>query len=141
MIEINKNLSISEDELDFSFSRSSGPGGQNVNKVSSRVSLLFDVANSPSLTDQQRKRILAELKTRINSEGVLRVICQKFRSQSANREEAIIRFTDLLRQALKRNPPRKKTKIPKAAIEKRIEDKKRQSQTKQRRTKKIAWDE
>ncbi|MCP4584223.1 MAG: aminoacyl-tRNA hydrolase [candidate division Zixibacteria bacterium] len=141
MIDVNKSLSISEDELEFSFSRSSGPGGQNVNKVSSRVSLLFDITNSPSLSDLQRLRIQAKLKTRINSEGILRVICQKFRSQSANREEAIIRFAELLRQALKRNPPRKKTKVPKAAVEKRIEEKKRQSRTKQRRTKKIAWDE
>jgi ribosome-associated protein len=141
MIGINRNLSISEDELEFSFSRSSGPGGQNVNKVSSRVTLLFDVANSQSLTDTQRRRIHAKLKTRINSMGVLRVVCQKYRNQSANRDEAIARFADLLRVALKRNPPRKKTKVPQTAIDKRIEEKKRQSRIKQNRAKKIAWDE
>ena len=141
MIEISKDLTINENELEFTFSRSGGPGGQNVNKVSSRVTLLFDVANSLSLSDIQRKRILIKLQTRINNEGVLRVICQKHRSQSANREEAIIRFTDLLHQALKRKTPRKKTKIPAAAVEKRIEEKKHRSRIKQKRTGKIAWEE
>jgi len=141
MIEISKDLTINESELEFTFSRSGGPGGQNVNKVSSRVTLLFDVANSPSLSDSQRQRLMTKLRTRINSEGVLRVICQKYRNQSANREEAINRFADLLRLAVKRKTPRKKTKIPLAAVEKRIEEKKHRSQIKQKRTRKIAWDE
>jgi ribosome-associated protein len=141
MIEISKDLTINENELEFTFSRSGGPGGQNVNKVSSRVTLLFDITNSPSLSDSQRQRLLAKLPTRINNKGILRVICQKHRSQSANREEAVIRFIDLLHQALKRKIPRKKTIIPPAAVEKRIDEKKHRGRIKQKRTGKIAWDE
>jgi ribosome-associated protein len=81
VIVVNADLAIPEHELAFSASRSSGPGGQNVNKVSSRVTLTFDVENSPSLSDSQRRRIRSRLQTRINKDGVLRVISQISRSQ------------------------------------------------------------
>jgi len=113
----------------FTFSRSSGPGGQNVNKVSSRVTLRFDVANSPSLTDHQKKRIMSKLKTRINKQDTLRIICQKYRTQI------------LMQNALKQAKARKKTSIPKAVIEHRIEDKKRKSRLKKERSEKIKLDE
>ena len=136
MIEITKTLSIPESELSFTFSRSAGPGGQHVNKVNSRVTLNFDVAGSGSLSNEQRERIRELLRTRINREGVLRVISQKHRSQHANREEATERFAELLREALRRRIPRKKTRIPKAVTERRLEEKRKLGLLKKDRSKK-----
>lgn len=133
MIEINNSLSIPDDELTFEFSRSSGPGGQNVNKVSTRATLLFDVASSPSLTEEQRSRILNRLQTRINKSGVLRVTSQKHRSQSANREAARERFAELIRTALQQIRPRRKTRVPKGVRERRLKEKKQRSMLKRQR--------
>ena len=87
-IAITSDVSIQADELSVVFSRSSGPGGQNVNKVSTRATVLFDVALSPSLTDEQKRKIRERLATRVSGEGVLRVSSQRERSQSANRAAA-----------------------------------------------------
>ena len=133
MIQINKTTAIFEDELTYDFSRSSGPGGQNVNKVNTRVTLYFDVKNSPSLTGFKKKAITAKLRTRINKEGVLRVISQKHRTQAANKRNATERFAELLKDALTFKPPRKKTKPTKGSIKRRLENKKQKSQTKQLR--------
>jgi ribosome-associated protein len=133
MIEINDSLSIQEAELSFRFSRSSGPGGQNVNKVSTKVTLLFDVACSPSLSEDQRSLIMRRLGTRITRAGVLRISSQKHRSQSANREASIERFGELLRMALERSRPRRKTRMPKSARERRLEQKKRRGTLKRQR--------
>ncbi len=133
VILIKDNLSIPDDELSFEFSRSSGPGGQNVNKVSTRVTLLFDVSGSPSLTDEQRSRIMSRLRTRITKAGVLRVTSQKHRSQSANREAARERFAELLHEALRRTRPRRKTNVPKAVREKRLTDKRHRGRLKRQR--------
>jgi len=135
MIVINDQLSIPEDELTYTASRSGGPGGQNVNKVSSRVTLTFDVLQSASLSDLQRQRISNRLSTRINKEGVLRVVSQKTRSQEMNREDATARFADLLRSALAVNPVRKETRVPKAARARRLEEKKKRTMIKQSRAK------
>ena len=124
MIDIGTSICISEDELEFRFSRSSGPGGQNVNKVSSRVTVFFDVENSPALTDDQKKLIKSKLRTRISNEGILRVVSQKFRTQPANKRMAVERLTELLQNALTRKPPRKKTQIPKSVKQKRLKEKK-----------------
>ncbi len=129
-IEIDRTLSIGFDELTFSASRSSGPGGQHVNKVSSRITLRFDVDCSPSLSDAQRARIRERLATRINQEGILMVHAQQHRSQLRNRELAIERFADLLRQALHEDVVRKATRTPRRAHRKRVEHKRRKSQTK-----------
>ena len=134
MIHINDQLSIPRDELSFTASRSSGPGGQHVNKVSTRVTLRFDVANSPSLTLGQKELILARLATRISKQGVLRVVSQKTRSQAANRELALERFVQLLQEALKQRPQRKPTKVPAAAKQKRLADKKHRSHLKRERS-------
>ena len=131
MIVVNEGLSIPEGELAFTASRSGGPGGQNVNKVSSRVTLTFDVVNSPSLSDWQRNRILNRLATRINKEGVLRVVSQTTRSQEMNRDDAAARFADLLRDALVIQPRRVKTRTPRVAKEKRLEEKKKRTAIKQ----------
>ena len=133
MIEICNGVRICEDELVFAFSRSSGPGGQNVNKVSSRVTLYFDVANTASLSDYQKRRIAAKLSSRINKDGVLRVVCQKFRTQAANRRLAVERLGELLTEAIARKTPRRKTKIPPSTKRKRLEDKKRRGETKKLR--------
>jgi len=141
MIEITGNTFINADELVFKVSRSGGPGGQNVNKVNTRVTLFFDVANCGSLSDWQKQRILDRLATRSDKNGVLRVASQKFRTQGANRNAAVERLQQLLADALKTRPIRKKSKVSYAAKKRRLEEKKRRSLLKrQRSTKNLAGD-
>jgi ribosome-associated protein len=135
MIEVADGIFISEDELVFKVSRSSGPGGQNVNKVNTRVTLMLDVANCNSFNDEQKQRILEHLATRANKAGILRIVSQKFRTQKANRKTAIERLCRLLSEALETHPVRKKTKVPKWAYQRRLEEKKRRSLLKQQRAK------
>jgi ribosome-associated protein len=130
-VKVNDQATIPADELDFRFSRASGPGGQHVQKSATRVELLFDVVKSPSLTDAQRARILKRLAGYIDSDGVLHLVSQSERSQWRNRQEVVGRFQDLLRQALKRRKLRKPTQPTVASREERIRKKKRRSQTKQ----------
>jgi len=144
MIEITATTSIAEQELSFTATRSSGPGGQNVNKVNTRVTLFFDVAGSPSLSEGQKQRLLGTLSTRIDKQGVLRVVSQKHRTQQANRRAAVERFQGLLQEALRRRPVRKKTRPSAGARQRRLRDKKRRSAIKQERAKKDwrqAWDQ
>jgi ribosome-associated protein len=136
MIEITRNIHISEDELIFRASRSSGPGGQNVNKVNTRITLFFDVAANHVLSDQRKQRILTCLSTRIDKDGILQVASQKYRTQKANRRAAIEKFQNLLVEALKTKPPRKKTKVPYAANQKRLDQKKHRGILKRQRTNK-----
>jgi len=138
MIRITDQLSIAEDELRFTASRSSGPGGQHVNKASTRVTLRFDLVNSPSLTPDDKQLLLERLSTRISKQGVLRVVSQKTRSQAANRELALERFVEILQQALEHRPERKTVKVPRAATEKRLADKKRRGYVKRERSWKIS---
>ena len=134
MIEIKNGITISEDELIFKFSRSSGPGGQNVNKVNTRVTLFFDLAKTASLSDAQKKRIQKKLASRISKAGVMRVISQRHRTQKANSRAAIERLRELLSGALETKPVRRKTKIPWAAKQRRLEEKKQRSKLKQQRS-------
>jgi ribosome-associated protein len=127
MIEIADNTFVSEDELKFTTSRSGGPGGQNVNKLNTRVTVLFDMAGSPSLSDAQKQQIRRALPNRIDKQGVLRVVSQKYRSQEANRQAALERLRQLLREALTPKTVRKKTKLPHAAKERRLRKKKQRS--------------
>lgn len=133
MIEIHPLLAIPEHELTFTASRSSGPGGQHVNKVSSRVTLSFDVANSPSLSEAQRRRLLARLATRITKDGVLKLHCQQHRSQAANRAELVTRFVAVLRQALRTRRRRKPTAPTRAARERRLTEKRQRGEIKRGR--------
>lgn len=132
---VNQKVSIPASLLEFTFSRSGGPGGQNVNKLNTRVQVTLDIANCPVLTDTQKRLIARKLKNRIDKEGRLHVICQDYRSQHANRNAAQERLAGLLADALKRRKRRKPTKPPKSAVEKRLRDKKQQSQKKQLRSK------
>ncbi len=141
MIKIKDGILIGEDELSFTFSRSSKPGGQNVNKISSRVTLLFDVADSPSLSAEHKNQIMTRLRTRVNKDGVLRVVAQRHRSQASNREAAIERFVELLQETLKPIKPRKKTRISLAGKKRRLNGKKRRSRLKHERTKPTVCDE
>jgi ribosome-associated protein len=136
MIEIKDNISISEDELVFKASRSGGPGGQNVNKVNTRVTVFFDVTNCGTLSDVQKRRILTRLATRTDKNGVLRVVSQKHRTQKANRRVAVERLQQLLVDALKTRPVRKKTRVSYAAKQRRLEEKHRRSLLKQQRANK-----
>jgi len=135
MIEITDDIFICEDELIFKASRSGGPGGQNVNKVNTRITLLFDVANCESFSDVQKQRILSRLSTRAGKNGLIRVISQKFRTQKANRRAAVERLQQLLAEALKTRAARKKTKIPYAVKQQRLKEKRRRSLLKQQRAK------
>lgn len=141
MIQITKRLSIPDDEVTFSASRSGGPGGQHVNKVSSRITLYFDVVASPSLSEAQKRRILQRLSTRISKDGVLRVVAQQHRSQAANRKVATERFANLLRNVLTPVAVRRQTAVPEATRQRRLETKKRRGQLKQQRARKAEWDD
>jgi ribosome-associated protein len=133
MLQINEQISLPESELSYRTTRSSGPGGQNVNKVETRVTVLFDVGASPWLTEEQAARIRQRLSTRIDKRGVLRVVSQKHRTQGANREIARERLASLLAEALEPERSRKPTRKPAAAKRRRLESKRRRSETKRLR--------
>jgi len=123
-LRITGRVSIPYEELSFTAARSSGPGGQNVNKVSTRVTLWFDLDRSPNLTDADKELLREALGSRIGKDGLLRIIVQQTRSQAANREIAVERFAALLRAALTPAPPRKKTRVGLAAKRRRLDEKK-----------------
>ncbi|HET9212181.1 MAG TPA: alternative ribosome rescue aminoacyl-tRNA hydrolase ArfB [Thermoanaerobaculia bacterium] len=140
MIQIDDTLAIPDEEVTFATSRSGGPGGQNVNKLETRVTLRFDLAGSPSLSEEQKARLRERLATRITRDGVLQVSSQRHRSQGANREAAVERFAELLRENLREEPPRKKTRPSRAAKARRLDEKRRQSQRKRERSARIPAD-
>ncbi len=133
MIKITPSLSIDEDELHEDFVRSSGPGGQNVNKVSTAVQLRFDVAHSPSLPEDVRARLIKLCGNRITLEGVLIIEAQQFRSQLRNRQDAQDRLVELIRKATEKPKPRKKTKPTFASKLRRLDSKKKRGQSKRLR--------
>jgi len=133
MFEITSSLSIDERELLLEFVRASGPGGQNVNKVSSAVQLRFDVARSPSLPEPVRARLMKLAGRRVTNEGMLVIEAKKYRSQEQNRFDAIQRFSELVRKASEKPKPRRKTKPTKSSKEERLKNKRIQSETKRMR--------
>ena len=120
-------------ELEFRASRAGGPGGQHVNKASTRVEVLWDVARSPSLDDGQRERMVRRLKKRIDSSGVLHVIASERRSQLRNRLAAVERLQTIVTAALHEPKPRKRTKPPRSAAEARLRTKQRRADIKRTR--------
>jgi ribosome-associated protein len=132
MIQINPNLSIDEGEIQQVFVRASGPGGQNVNKVSTVVQLRFDVANSLSLSKSEnvRKRLLSQARGRINEKGVLIIEARRFRTQGANRQDAINRLVELIRKAAQAPQIRHKTRPTLGSKLRRLETKRRRAGTK-----------
>ncbi len=134
-IPISKEVEIARGELVFRYDRSSGPGGQNVNKLSTKVTLVFNVAGSESLSEPQKNRIMARLGTRISKAGEIMVVSQKSRSQSANKDDAVERLQGLLAGALKRQKVRRKTKPTRASKERRLKAKKQRSEIKKDRSK------
>lgn len=132
-LPITDSVSVPSAELSFRASRSGGPGGQHVNTSSTRMELVWDVATSPSLTEQQRKRVLEKLGNRINSEGQLLLAEGGSRSQHQNREAVTERFISLLAEALHVPKPRRKTRPPRSSREKRLKAKKHRSEVKRMR--------
>ncbi len=133
-ISIDGNIEIPMSELRFTTTRSSGPGGQNVNKVETRVILSFDLAASPSLSPELKSRIGERLATRVSKAGILRVTAQRHRSQAANRQLVLERFVALLNDALAEEAPRQPTLVPRRAKQKRLDEKHRRSEVKRRRS-------
>ncbi|MAI67113.1 MAG: aminoacyl-tRNA hydrolase [Phycisphaerae bacterium] len=135
MLFVSLSLSVPKSEVRFVYGTSSGPGGQHVNRVATKATLLFDVAQAQSLSVSQRRKITNALATRINKAGVLRVTSSKYRSQGANREAVIERFVELLCEAIKPIRKRKKSKVPRSSKKKRLQSKLQRGETKRLRGK------
>jgi len=133
VIRVTRSISIDEEEIREVFVRASGPGGQNVNKVSTAVQLRFDVANSPSLPDGVRERLARIAGRRMTEDGVLVIDARQFRTQLKNREDARQRLVELVRKAAVPPKKRKKTRPTRASKEKRLESKRRRKRTKEGR--------
>jgi ribosome-associated protein len=132
---INDNLTIPDGELEITASRSSGPGGQHVNKTDTRIQIRWNVRDSAVLSDHQRRLVLNNLSPRVTEAGDLLIASDSHRSQKRNREDALQRLAALVREALIPPKPRKKTRPSRAAKEKRLQEKKQRSQVKQKRGK------
>ncbi|MDQ1329995.1 MAG: ribosome-associated protein [Thermodesulfobacteriota bacterium] len=127
MIYITDRISIREDEIKEEFILSSGPGGQNVNKVASAVRLRFDIKNSPSLPDEVSRRLKLTGGKRVSSDGVLMITARRFRDQNKNRKDAISRLVEMIRKAAEGEKPRIKTRPSRNSEIKRLESKRRRS--------------
>ena len=134
-MEINATLSIPDDELLFTFARSGGPGGQNVNKVASKAVMRWNVTASPSLPDEIKARFLQQQHTRITVEGELVLTGQRFRDQEKNREDCLEKLRGLIVKALTVPKPRRVTKPSRSSKRRRVEDKRRHSAVKGARRK------
>jgi ribosome-associated protein len=133
MLQVTPDIAIEESEIEEQFVRSSGPGGQNVNKVSTAVQLRFDVERSTALDDRVRERLRTLAGSRLTADGVLVIEARRHRTQAQNREDARERLIELVREAAKRPTKRRATRPTRAAHERRIEGKRQRSERKQSR--------
>jgi ribosome-associated protein len=133
MIHITPTLSIDESELQEQFIRASGPGGQNVNKVETAVQLRFDAGHSPSLPEDVRARLVKLAGRRMTEDGMLIIEARRFRTQGRNRDDALQRLVELIRQATEAPKPRKKTRPTLASQKRRLESKQKRGEAKKLR--------
>ncbi len=141
MSEIDASKIIDQNELDFKYIRADGPGGQNVNKVSTAVQLRFDVVNSASLPEYVKRRLIKLAGKRMNQDGILIIDARRYRTQEENREDVIRRLHELISQALKKPKKRKPTRPSRSSQEQRLKEKKRRGGIKQKRAKQFFEDE
>lgn len=134
-LRVTEEVAIPMSEFGFRFSRSGGPGGQHANRTETRVELLFDLAGSPSLSEEQRERALRRMTPHLDHQGVVHLVSQSTRSQLRNRQEVLGRFRDLLREALRVPRKRRPTRRTRASQEERLEEKRRHSEIKKTRRK------
>ncbi len=140
MIRVNAQIELDEREIQEDFVRASGPGGQNVNKVSTAVQLRFDVARSPSLPEPVRERLITLAGRRLTQDGVLILSAERYRSQRRNRDDALERLLELIREACEVDTPRRPTRPTLASKKRRLDSKQRRGETKKLRTVKPAAD-
>lgn len=138
-LRVTSRVTIARDELVVRATRSGGPGGQHVNTSATRIEVLWNPSTSPSLGEGERQRVTARLASRLDGSGFVRVVASEHRSQRQNREAAEARLADLVRRALAVPKRRVKTRTPRAAIERRLSDKKRRSE--QKRDRRLSSDE
>ena len=133
MLHINSRIQIQENELSETFIRASGPGGQNVNKVASAVQMRFDVGRSDALSEEVKQRLMRLAGSRVTGEGVIVIEAKRYRDQEKNRADARDRMAALIRRALERPKPRKRTKPSWASIQRRLDEKKQRGERKKTR--------
>jgi ribosome-associated protein len=137
MIQITPSIAINESEILETFIRSSGPGGQNVNKVSTAVQLRFDVAHTSSLSQEVRERLISMSSNQITEDGILIIDARHFRTQSRNRQDALDRLVELIRKAAEKPKIRHKTRATLASKQRRLDNKRHHSETKKLRDKHV----
>jgi len=141
MIQVTGDIYISEKDLVFKFIRASGPGGQNVNKVSSAVQLRFDIENCGQLTPEVKNRLKKIGGYRVSSEGILVIEAKRYRNQEKNRQDSVNRLLHLIRKALEKPRKRIPTKKTRASDRERLDHKKKRGDRKKARKRIISWDE